>query len=187
MACIGTIAASLALACGTPAIADLNKIVGAKFLNADDIASYTVAEGSVATITKKPTTRAWDLTAINDAVVITVGIKSQDVIPGAYDVSVTFKSFTHNYSAVSSASPLGAIGTIPRAQLVFAVDHGNGEYKVYGLGAPLVCIEMTGDSSASAYITYTFGVEDWQVGTTIHRISKADYDALSTPQPAPKP
>ena len=27
----------------------------------------------------------------------------------------------------------------------------------------------------------TYGVEDWQVGTTIHTLSKADYDALSTP------
>ena len=61
-----------------------------------------------------------------------------------------------------------------------AVEHAGGVYRVYGLGAPLVCTELVGDSAASEYYTYTFGVEDWQVGTTIHSLTKADYDALST-------
>jgi hypothetical protein len=67
------------------------------------------------------------------------------------------------------------------------VDHGGGVYRVYGLGAPLVCTELVGDSTASEYYTYTYGVEDWQVGTTIHSITKADYDALDTPAPTPTP
>ena len=75
---------------------------------------------------------------------------------------------------------MGIVGPTARAELVIAVDHGDA-VRVYGLGAPLVCTELSGDSSASAYITYTYGVEDWQVGTTIHDMSRADYDALSTP------
>ena len=101
-------------------------------------------------------------------------------MPGAYDVSITFKSFGGSHTLVSSASPLSVVDTLARAELVIAVDHGD-VVRVYGLGAPLVCTEMSGDSSASAYITYTYGVEDWQVGTTVHYLSKADYDALSTP------
>lgn len=181
MACIGIINSALAMPCGAPARADLSAPVSAKFLNASDIASFTVdSVKGFATITRKPTKVGYDITAINNALTVTVGLKSQDITPGAYDVSITFKSFSGAYSLTSNAVPLGVVGLMPRAELVIAVDHGD-VVRVYGLGAPLVCTEMSGDSSASAYITYTFGVEDWQVGTTVHYLSKADYDALSTP------
>lgn len=183
MACIGKIAATLAMPCGAPASADLSAPVSAKLLNASDIASFTVASpGSVATITRKPTAVGYDVTAVNNSLVVTLGLKSQDIMPGAYDVAITFKSFSGNPSIVSSSTPLGAVGTIERAELVIAVDHGD-QIKVYGLGAPLVCTEIAADSGASAYVTYTFGVEDWQVGTTVHYLSRAAYDALSTPAP----
>lgn len=185
MACIGAIGASLAMACGAPARSDLGRPVSAKVLNASDIASFTVT-GADATITRKPTTAAWDVTAVNNALVVTLGLKSQDIMPGAYDVSITFKTFSGDYNVSSAGVPMGGVGTMARAELVIAVDHGD-VIHVYGLGAPLVCTEMSGDSSASAYVTYTYGVEDWQVGTTIHNLSRADYDALSTPVPAPAP
>ena len=179
MACIGKIGASLAMPCGAPTRADLGSPVSAKLLNASDIASFTVSM-SAAAITRKPTAVGYDVTTVNNSLVVTVGLKSQDIMPGAYDVAITFKTFSAFYIPSSQSVPLGVVGTIPRAELVIAVDHGD-VVRVYGLGAPLVCTEMSGDSSASAYVTYTFGVEDWQVGTTIHVLSKADYDALSTP------
>lgn len=184
MACIGNIAASLAVSCGAPNRADLGKPVSAKILNASDIVSFTVGLDGVAVITRVPTKVGYDVTAVNNALTVTVGLKSQDVIPGAYDVSITFKSFGGSHTLVSSASPLGVVGTLSRAELVIAVDHGDA-VRVYGLGAPLVCTEMSGDSSASAYVTYTFGVEDWQVGTTVHYLSKEAYNALSTPAVEP--
>ena len=187
MACIGKIAATLAMPCGAPASADLGAPVSAKLLNASDIASFTVASGSMATITRVPTAVGYDVTTVNNSLVVTVGLKSQDIMPGAYDVAITFKSLSGSYSIASASVPLGAVGTMERAELVIAVDHGD-RIRVYGLGAPLVCTEIAADSSASANMTYTFGVEDWQVGTTAHYLSRADYDALSTPAPAaPKP
>ena len=180
MACIGRIAATLAMPCGAPVSTDLGAPVSAKLLNAADIASFTVASGSIANITRKPTAVGYDVTTVNNSLAVTVGLKSQDIMPGAYDVAITFKTFSAFYVLSSQSAPLGAAGTIPRAELVIAVDHGDA-VRVYGLGAPLVCTEMSGDSSASAYVTYTFGVEDWQVGTTVHFLNKADYDALSTP------
>ena len=93
MACLGTIGASLALACGAPARSDLGRPVSAKVLNASDIASFTV-NGANATITRKPKTAGWDVTAVNNALVVTLGLKSQDITPGAYDVSITFKTFS---------------------------------------------------------------------------------------------
>lgn len=185
MACIGEIHASLAMACGAPARADLSRPVSAKILNASDIESFTVGLDGVAVITRVPTKVGYDITTDNNALTITVGLKSQDIMPGAYDVSITFKSLRGSHTLTSSPTPMGIVGMLPRAEFVIAVDHGDA-VRVYGLGAPLVCTEMSGDSTASAYITYTFGVEDWQVGTTVHYLSKAAYDALSTPVAAPK-
>ena len=187
MACIGKIGASLAMPCGAPARADLGRPVSAKVLNASDISSFTISPVTgEATITRVPTTVGFDITTANNALVVTVGLKSQDIMPGAYDVSITFKNFSVVQTEVSSA-PLGAVNGLSRAELVIAVDHGGGKIKVYGLGAPLVCTELVGDSTASEYFTFTYGVEDWQVGTTIHRMEPAAYDALSTPAPAPTP
>ena len=180
MACIGSVAASLAMPCGAPNRADLSKPVSAKILNAAAIRSFTVGTDNVAVITLVPGKVGYSVTVDNNSLVVTVGLKSQDIIPGAYDVAFTFKSFSGARTLASAAAPMGVVDTLSRAELVIAVDHGDA-IRVYGLGAPLVCTEMSGDSSASAYVTYTFGVEDWQVGTTIHYLSRADYDALSTP------
>lgn len=181
MACIGKIAANLAMPCGAPARADLGRPVSAKLINASDIASFTV-DGATgfATITRVTGAQGWDITGINNSLVVTVGMKSQDIMPGAYDVAVTFKNFSGAYALASNAAPMGIVGPLARAELVIAVDHGD-VVRVYGLGAPLVCTELSGDSSASEFITYTYGVEDWQVGTTVHDMRRADYDALSTP------
>ena len=184
MACIGNVGASLAMSCGAPAPADMGGPVSAKLINASDIASFTVASGT-ATITRKPGAVGYDVTAINNALTVSVGLKSQDIMPGAYDVSITFKNFSVVQTEVTG-SPMGAVNDLSRAELVIAVDHGNGKIKVYGLGAPLVCTELVGDSTASEVYTFTYGVEDWQVGTTIHRMEPADYAALSTPAPAPE-
>lgn len=185
MACIGNIAAGLGMPCGAPASADMGRPVSAKILNASDIASFTVTAGT-AIITLKPDAVGYDVTAINNALTVSVGLKSQDIMPGAYDVSITFKNFSATQTEVTS-SPMGPVNSLSRAELVIAVDHGSGKIKVYGLGAPLVCTELVGDSTASEYFTFTYGVEDWQVGTTIHSMKPADYAALSTPAPAPEP
>lgn len=180
MACIGKITSQLAMYCGEPARSDLGKPVSAKVINASDIASFTVTETEGAKITRIPEAVGYDVTAVNNALVVTVGLKSQDIMPGAWDVAISFKTFGGSFTLASRPAPLGAVGILPSAELVIAVDHGD-VVRVYGLGAPLVCTEVSGDSSEGAYVTYTYGVEDWQVGTTIHVLSRADYDALSTP------
>ena len=183
MACIAKVTAALDLPCGAPNPTDMGMPLEALFLNAQDIGSFTVAAG-VATITRVTAARAYPITVVNNALTISVGMKSQDIMPGAYDVSVTFKNFC-GHEETLSATPMGVVDNIARMEMVLFVKHSGGKYKVYGLGAPLVCLEISGDSTESEYVTYTYGVEDWQVGTTIHNISKADYDALTTPQPAP--
>lgn len=188
MACIGLISGALAMACGAPN-SGFNRIQGAKLLNAADIASFTISASSgAASITRVPTKVGYDVTTVNNALTLSVAMKSQDIIAGAFDVTITFKDFSgaNRGGLMSAATPMGAIDWVARAELVIAVDHGNGVYRVYGLGAPLVCLECNLDSTADGYVTFTYGVEDWQVGTTIHALTKADYDALSTPAPAPE-
>lgn len=186
MACIGKVVGSLAAECGAPYRADLSRPVSAKVLNASYIASFTIDEINVAHITRVPQAKAWGLTTVNNALVVTVGLKSQDIMPGAYDVSIRFKALSGFPTLESSPTPMGAVGDMAHAELVIAVDHGD-LVRVYGLGAPLTCTEISGDSSAGAYVTYTYGVDDWQVGTTIHRMTKEAYDALDTPVPVPAP
>lgn len=185
MACIGTISGSLAMGCGAPTPA-FNRIQGAKLINAADIASFTVNSSGRATITRVEAKRGYDVTTVNNALTLSVAMKSQDIIAGAFDVTITFKDFAgaNRGGFMSAAAPMGAIDPVARAELVIAVDHGNGVYRVYGLGAPLVCLEYSMDSTADGYAVFTYGVEDWQVGTTIHALAKADYDALSTPAAA---
>lgn len=185
MACIGRISEDLRLACGAPS-PSFNRIQGAMALNADDISSYTVqtADG-VAKITMKPSTKGYPLEVINNALSVTVALKSQDITPGAFDVSIAFKQFGTIRPGVmaSTREPMGGANYMARGQFVFAVDYGNGVYRVYGLGAPLTCLEYGTDSTENGFVSITYGVEDWQVGTTIHALTKADYDALSTPAP----
>lgn len=184
MACIGNLNGTLAMACGAPT-PSFNRIQGAKLINAADIASYTVAvqDGS-AKITRVAAKAGYEVTTVNNALTLAVGIKSQDIMPGAYDVTIGFKIFASPDAALGNMSygvPMGIVNTLARAELVIAVDHGNGVYRVYGLGAPLICLDYELDSTGDGYVKISYGVEDWQVGTTVHRMTKADYDALSKP------
>ena len=72
MACIGKIVGGIALPCGAPNPSDIGSPVSAKLINASDIASFTVTGGAAA-ITRVPTAVGYDVTAVNNALTITVG------------------------------------------------------------------------------------------------------------------
>lgn len=184
MACIGKLKGSVAMECGAPR-SGFSRIQGAKLLNASDIESFTVSKNGLrASITRKEGAVGYDVTTVNNAITLNVALKSQDIMPGAFDVSVGFKLFVVAdglMGLISEGTPMGVVGETARLELVVAVDHGDGNYRVYGLGAPLVCLEYNMDSTGDGFVSVVYGVEDWQVGTTIHCISKEDYDALSTP------
>lgn len=179
MACLTIIGANRNLPCGAPPVADLGRPVSAKILNASDIVSFTVA--SEATITMGAGKRAWDLEAGNNALVVNIAMKGGEVYPQQHDVSVEATLYSHkNANEHTGRAYTGGMN----GQYVIAVDHGNGVYKVYGLGAPLEVLSIEGSSTGNGFVRTTFGVEDWQVGTTIYDLTKADYEALSTPVPA---
>ena len=183
MACLDSIAGSQLLPCGTPPAGPLGRPVSAKIINASSIVSYTIAgTPAVAKITRAAgTPAAASVETSNGALVITVGLKGGEVCPQALDP--TFQMTLFASELVSN--DLGATRSMGmNSQVVIAVDHGNGIYRVYGLGYPLECLSIEGDTNGNGYIRTTFGVEDWQPGTTVYRISEADYVALSTAVPA---
>ena len=179
MACLINLTSNQLLGCG-PTVAHLARPVSAKLINAGHIKSYTVAQG-VATITRTAgAPAAVSLECAGGATKITVGVKGGEVTPQAPDVTIETKMFaTGARSSYNGGLAFATAGA--NAQVVIAMDHGNGIYRVYGLGYPLECLSIEGDSEADGFLTTTFGVEDWQPGTTITEISAADYAALSTP------
>lgn len=186
MACLTLIGGNRNLACGAPPRPDLGRPVGAKLLNASQVASFTVTtsvEGDpVAAITRVQGTAAINLEAGNNSLVVNIAMKGGEVYPQQHDVTieVTF------YGQKIANDPKGRAFTGGvNGQYVIAVDHGGGVYKVYGLGAPLEVLSVEGSSTGNGFVRTTLGVEDWQVGTTIYHMTKTTYDALSTPAAAP--
>ena len=141
--------------------------------------SFTVASvDPVATITRAAGTAAINLEAGNNSLVVNIAMKGGEVYPQQHDVSI--EATLYNQSNANDSKGRAYTGGM-NGQYVIAVDHGNGIYKVYGLGAPLGVLSVDGSSTGNGFVRTTFGVEDWQVGTTIYNLTKADYEALSTP------
>ena len=182
MACLANITGNQLLTCGALPAAPLGRPVSALIINSSDIESYTVGGSpEAATITRKAgTPAAASVEAANGALVVSLGLKGGEVTPQALDVSISMTLFRATFVSSGRGTPLtgGA-----NSQVVVAVDHGNGIYRVYGLGYPLECLSIEGDTNGNGFIRTTFGVEDWQPGTTSYRLSEADYVALSTAVP----
>lgn len=182
MACLVRIIGDHTMGCGAPANGPLMKPQGAYIINAFDVASYTVEAGGVAAWTLRAGAVGIPIEAGNNALTITVGVKGGDVAAQMFDVTAEFSFFSGQlYSAMDGS----AVRHGPNSRIILAVDHGNGIYKAYGLGYPLECLSVEGDTTGNGFPRVTFGVEDWQVGTTITNITKAQYDALATPVPNP--
>lgn len=185
MACLTLINGNRNLVCGAPPVGQLGRPVSAKLLNASQIKSFTIAEGNpIATITRAVGTAAVNLEAGNNALVVNVGMKGGEVYPQQHDVSIEFTLYNNqNANDATGRAYTGGMN----GQYVIAVDHGQGVYKVYGLGAPLEVLSVEGSSTGNGFVRTTLGVEDWQAGTTIYNLTAAGYDALSTPVPVPAP
>lgn len=182
MSCIRPILGGNTLDCGPATRAPLGRPVSAKIMNASQIVSYTIAgTPAVAKITRAADSVAAAVETANGAVVVSVGMKGGEVTPQAFDPTISLTLFRSDFlsSITGVTDNLGM-----NSQVVIAVDHGNGIYRVYGLGYPLECLSIEGDTNGNGFIRTTFGVEDWQPGTTVYRMSEADYVALSTAAPA---
>ena len=179
MACIKLLVGDNKISCGLPLWASaFGRPIGAKFVNADHIASYTVSGGFAIPTRVSGANPAVDLETANNALVINLASKGGELYPQAWDVSVEFSLFRNfiESDTLGAASGLGA-----NTRGVFAFNFG-GVYRIIGLGNPLDCLSVRGASNGNGYPRITFGIEDWQTGTTVYCLKKADYDALSTVQ-----
>lgn len=182
MACLNIIVGNESLVCGAPPAGPLGRPVSAKIINASDIKSYTIGgTPAVATITRVAgTPAATSVETSNGALVVTMGLKGGETYPQALDPTFEMTFFVSTAASIpQGASFLAGMNS----RVVIAVDHGNGVYRVYGLGYPLECLSIEGDTDGNGFIRTTFGVEDWQPGTTVYRMAEADYVALSTAVP----
>lgn len=182
MACLTLIGGNRNLSCGAPPVAELGRPVSAKLLNASQIVSFSIAgDNPIATITRAVGTAAINLEAGNNSLVVNIAMKGGEVYPQQHDVSI--EATLYGQRNVNDSTGRVHTGGM-NGQYIIAVDHGGGVYKVYGLGAPLEVLSVEGSSTGNGFVRTTLGVEDWQVGTTIYNLTKADYEALSTAVPA---
>lgn len=179
MACLTEISRSQDLNCGAPPNAPLGKILSARLINAGAIVSYTVS-GTTATFTRQSSSQTWGLETANNSMVINLAMKGGEIYPMQHDVSIEATLFGQNMANDLSGKALtgGANG-----KYVIAVSFSGGIYKVFGLGAPLEVLSVEGSSTGNGFVRTTFGVEDWQAGTTIYDLTKADYEKLLLPAP----
>ena len=183
MACIANLATgSQLLPCGAPPTAPLGRPVGAKLIRADYIASYTIdtsgyLNAAVVTLAEGAPVPL-EIETAGGSVVVSMGIKGGDIYPQAFDPTIELTLFGITGSPISAT--VGAAGRGgANYPCVIAVDHGNGAYRIYGLGYPLECLSIEGDTNGNGFTRITYGVEEWQAGTTIYSMTAANYAALS--------
>lgn len=175
MACLQKYRGSMRWSCGTGASGGtLGKYTEAILINASDIDSFSV-DGSYTTLVLASGKRGSVVEVANNGFKVSVAQKGGDMFPVMYDPSVIMKVPNPLFSTGS-----GAAHDFVNSSFVIALSGSNG-YTTIGLGAPLVCTEIEGDSTASEFLTVTYGTGDGQTGSTIYRITKDTYEALKLP------
>ena len=175
MACLQNYYGSLNWGCTSSARSGtLGKYTEAILINASDIESFSGGDGNV-TLVLFSGQNGSTIEVANNSFKVSVARKGGDVFPVMYDPSVIIK-IPHPLYCVSSGMP----NTFVNASFVIALKGSNG-YTIIGLGAPLVCTEIEGDSTTSEFLTVTFGTDEGQTGSTIYGITKDTYESLKVP------
>ena len=175
MACLQKYNGNLSWGCSSSARSGtLGKYTEAILINASDIDSFSGGGGN-ATLVLASSRKGSVVEVINNGFKVSVARKGGDMFPVMYDPSVIMK-VPHNLLSTAS----GAANEFVNASFAIALKGSNG-YTIIGLGAPLVCTEIEGDSTTSEFLTVTFGTDEGQTGSTIYGISKVKYEALKVP------
>ena len=175
MACLQKYSGDLSWGCGVGSRGGtLGKYTEAILINASDINSFSGGGGS-ATLVLASKQKGSVIEVTNNSFKVSVARKGGEMFPVMYDPSVIMK-VPHNLLSTAS----GAANEFVNASFVIALKGSNG-YTIFGLGAPLVCTEIEGDSTASEFLAVTFGTDEGQTGSTIYGIPKATYEALKVP------
>ena len=175
MACLQKYSGDLSWGCGIGARGGtLGKYKEAILINASDIVSFS-GSGNGATLVLASKQKGSVIEVTNNGFKVSVSKKGGDLFPVMYDPSVTMK-IPHPLFSMSN----GASNDFVNSDFVIALK-GTNNYTIFGLGAPLACTEIEGDSTAGEFLTITFGTGEGQTGSTIYGISKATYESLKVP------
>ena len=176
MACLQKYSGNLSWGCSSSARSGtLGKYTEAILINASDIDSFSCGNNGVATLVLTRGQKGSSIEVTNNSFKVSVARKGGDMFPVMYDPSVIMKVPDDLFSTGE-----GAAHNLVNSNFVIALKGSNG-YTIIGLGAPLFCTEIEGDSTASEFLTITFGTDEGQTGSTIYGISKATYEALKVP------
>ncbi|WAX06271.1 hypothetical protein BD166P1_00029 [OM05-12 phage BD166P1] len=176
MACLQTFRYDMSWGCSSRAMGGtLGKYTEAILINASDIESFS-GIGGIATLVLGSGLKGAIIEVTNNGFKVSVARKGGDTFPVMYDPSVIMKI----PGAFLFSTQNGAASDLVNSSFVIALKGSNG-YTIIGLGAPLVCTEIEGDSTTSEFLTVTFGTDEGQTGSTIYGISKATYEALKVP------
>lgn len=175
MACLQTYRGDMSWGCySATKKGTLGKYTEAILINASDIDSFS-GGGASATLVLSSGKKGSSVEVINNSFKVSVARKGGDTFPVMYDPSVIMK-VPHGLLSATN----GAANGFVNSDFVIALNGSNG-YTIIGLGAPLVCTEIEGDSTTSEFLTVTFGTDEGQTGSTIYGISKDTYEALKVP------
>ena len=153
--------------CGVPNDV-FGEIIEAKIVNAEDITSWSASNRNEAIWV---TGETWHIQGANNSIVLNIATKGGETYNLAYDPTITIVS----PSEFDNSAP--NVGGVSGDQgFVIALKFANGKHIVIGLGAPLSLLSVEGASNANPNATLTFGVEDWQTGTTIYGMTESAYN-----------
>ena len=154
--------------CGVPNDV-FGEIIEAKIVNAEDITSWSASNRNEAIwVTGEAGIR---IQVVNNSCVLSIATKGGETYNLAYDPTITIVS---SQEFDNSAPNVGGVSGDQR--FVIALKFVNGKHIVVGLGAPLSLLSVEGANNASPSATLTFGVEDWQTGTTIYGMTESAYN-----------
>ena len=178
MACLKEIKTDYVWRCATVQGGFTDSMLGvyteALLINQSDIESFTNADPANVTIDLATGKKGWRVEgAGRSGISVTLAKTGGALFPSAYDPSV---KITVRAKALTGSNLDNFLG----AEVVIGLKGTNG-ITIFGLGAPLSCTEIEGDSTSSEFLTVTFGVEEGQTGSTMYSMSAAAYEALKTP------
>lgn len=180
MACIKNVTGNRTVPCGAPTGMYLDAPKGVRILNVSHIASYQVSSGNAVITRVAGAPAAAEIETTNNSTVITVATRGGDIYPQCWDVTVEC-TFFQGYISTDTAGAADGAGM--NSQVVVAVNHGN-VYRIYGLFVPLTIQSVEGASNGNGYVKSTFGVDEWQTGTTIFNLTKEQYDSFGSAMPS---
>ena len=176
MACLQKYNGNLSWGCSSSARSGtLGKYTEAILINASDIDSFSAGSDGRATLVLASGQKGSVVEVANNGFKVSVARKGGDMFPVMYDPSVIMKVPNPLFSTENGASH-----DFVNSSFVIALGGTNGR-TIIGLGAPLVCTEIEGDSTASEFLTITFGTDEGQTGSTIYGISGVTYESLKVP------